>query len=132
MSASWILLCYMILHLKRFKEENFRRLCIVTLLYFLVVGMSTPLMIHKRYRIIYDLFFFCLVIKSIILVQLYNKNKKINNETSTDICISASQRDDKCPYSERASRDEGNSSVAVDFALFIEAQDKKRCNEWRI
>lgn len=74
MTFSWPLLFYMFVKRKKIKNKEFNRLYIVLIIYILAVGMSTPMFIHRRYRLVYDLFFFAIIIKSILLLR---KKKKI-------------------------------------------------------
>lgn len=69
MTISWPLIFYMALRGRTFHNKEFERLFIVMIIYVLAVGMSTPLFIHRRYRLVYDLFFFAIIIKSIILIK---------------------------------------------------------------
>lgn len=75
MSLSWLVLFFAMTKRKYYSHKEIRMLLIVVLLYFLIVGLSTPLMVHKRYRIIYDLLFFALTIKSILFLKInHSKN----------------------------------------------------------
>lgn len=59
----------------KYRTENYRRLFIITAFYMLVVGIFNPLMIHIRYRVIYDLLFFALGLKSWLLYRDNKVNK---------------------------------------------------------
>lgn len=67
----FIFLPFVFFQLSVWKKRNteFKRLFIITLLYFLVVGMFNPLMLHIRYRVVYDLLFFSLAFKSFLLYR---------------------------------------------------------------
>lgn len=75
MTLSWPIILYMLFKRRKYKDKTFNRLFIVTLLYVLFVGMSTPLMIHRRYRVVYDVLFFAVIIKSYLLINLPKKIK---------------------------------------------------------
>lgn len=55
------------------KSENFKKLALITTMYMLVVGMFNPMMLHIRYRVVYDLLYFALALKSFLLFK--NKRK---------------------------------------------------------
>lgn len=64
----------------KFESTEVKHVLIALIVYFLVVGMSTPTMIHIRYRVVYDMLFFAIAIRA----YLY-RHKKFkgydNNET---------------------------------------------------
>lgn len=60
-------------HLKD-EDQNIKRLFYIFITYWYVVGTFNPLMIHIRYRLVYDIFFFCIAIRAFISTkELYKK-----------------------------------------------------------
>lgn len=58
-------------------NKKLKRLFVITMLYFLVVGMFNPLMLHIRYRVVYDLLYFTLALKSYLLFR--SKRSRVFN-----------------------------------------------------
>lgn len=50
------------------RSKEYKALFIQALIYFFVVGCFNPLMLHIRYRVVYDLLFFALAIKSYLII----------------------------------------------------------------
>ena len=70
--------CFFILRwFFNFKNENhnIKRLLYIFILYWYVVGTFNPLMIHIRYRLVYDIFFFCIAIRAITYKNKINDKK---------------------------------------------------------
>lgn len=63
------------------KNKEYKALYIQTLIYFFVVGAFNPLILHIRYRVVYDLLFFTLAIKSYLII----KEKKQRKQTSSPL-----------------------------------------------
>lgn len=69
MTLSWPILVFILLNKKKFADHEWRRLFIVVMIYLFAVGIFNPLIIHRRYRVVYDLLFFALVIKSLLNIH---------------------------------------------------------------
>lgn len=72
---------YILLWLKKsFKHENrnVKSLFIVTFLYWYSVGTFNPLMIHVRYRVVYDILFFAIAIRTYLAYKHKVKVHQIN------------------------------------------------------
>jgi len=50
-------------------NKEYKALLAQTLFYFFVVGTFNPLMLHIRYRVVYDILFFALTIKSYLIIK---------------------------------------------------------------
>ena len=59
------------------ENHNIKMLLYIFVLYWYVVGTFNPLMIHIRYRLVYDIFFFCIAIKAYIYIK-HNKQEILN------------------------------------------------------
>lgn len=83
MTISWVEFFYIFVNRKRCLKGNLKKLAIVVVLYVLSVGMFNPMMIHRRYRLVYSLLFLALSLKSWLLIRdSRRKRLKINSVQS--------------------------------------------------
>lgn len=65
--------CFYIWHwwkIYRKKEnENVMQTFYITIMYILLVGMFNPMMIHIRYRVVYDILFFAIALRAFLMVK---------------------------------------------------------------
>lgn len=76
MTFAWPFFIYLVIKKRKCIDKELKNLLIVTMIYVFIVGMFNPMMIHRRYRVVYDLLFFALYIKS-WLVASNKENFKI-------------------------------------------------------
>lgn len=62
--------------------KEYKTLFAQTLFYFLVVGTFNPLMLHIRYRVVYELLFFALAIKSYLIIKEKKGKKQVTQISS--------------------------------------------------
>lgn len=51
------------------ENENVMQTFYITIMYILLVGMFNPMMIHIRYRVVYDILFFAIALRAFLMVK---------------------------------------------------------------
>ena len=76
MTISWPIIIYVFIHRKKYMNESLRRLFYVTMLYVMSVGIFNPMIIHRRYRLVYSLLFLALALKSWYIIKSSKTQKE--------------------------------------------------------